>query len=66
MIRANSSLRKKRTFYYGWKDGGVYFLSVSPREANEAANQYDTALQALADASARSLPIQWEDPGVVS
>jgi hypothetical protein len=63
--RPNSTMRKKRAFYYGWVQDGIYYLSLQPREANEPANQYETAAGALKDASQRMLPIQWEDPSVV-
>ena len=64
-IRPNSSLRKKRKHYHGWKDGDAYFLSIYPRKDNEPANQYVAAQDALREATTRHLPIVWEDPSVI-
>lgn len=50
--------------YHGWKEDGKYFLSIEPRGI--ARNEYETAQEALREASKRGLPIIWEDPKVIS
>lgn len=65
MIRPNSSMRKKRLHYHGWKEGDVYCLSVLPKGDKGPANKYSSAQDALKEASKRHLPIVWEDPKVV-
>lgn len=46
---------------YGWTDGKKIYLSLMPRAAGGARNIYDAPHQALIDASARNLEIEWED-----
>jgi hypothetical protein len=65
MPNPNSSLRKTRKAYFGWKESGKYYLSVCPKEMNMARNEYASALDAVADASKRHLGIVWDDPSVV-
>lgn len=50
---------------FGWKDGDSYYLSLLPRDNNAAKNAYPAPVDALADAHARGLEIQWEDLAVI-
>lgn len=61
-VRLGSKMRQKRTTLYGWKDGNKFCLSLEPREAAQPFNTYDTASDALKEASTRVLPISWEEP----
>lgn len=49
---------------YGWKDKttGRFCLSLLPQAAAAAFNSYETATQALRDASQRRMTIEWESP----
>ena len=49
--------------YHGWKEGDKFFLSIEPRGI--ARNEYETARDALREASKRGRPIIWEDPKVI-
>ena len=50
---------------HGWKDGGKFYTSLRPRSEKVAANQHETAQDALREASRRGLPIIWDDPGAI-
>lgn len=50
---------------HGWKDGDKFYTSLRPKADKSAANQHDTAQDALREASRRHLPIIWDDPGVI-
>lgn len=65
MPNLNPSLRKTRKAYFGWKENGKYYLSVGPKEANMARNEYASANDALKDANQRHLAIVWDDPSVI-
>lgn len=56
----NSTLRKRRKTLHGWKDGDKFCLSLEPKGL--VCNVYASAVEALAEASRRHLPITWEDP----
>lgn len=46
---------------YGWKDGDSFYLSSLPKSANAARNAYASPSDALRDAHARGLPIEWDN-----
>lgn len=56
-VNPNSTMRKRRTCLFGWKEGERVFLSVEPRGA--VRNEYETDLDALSEASKRHVPIKW-------
>ena len=57
-------MRKKRTAYHGWTEGGKVYLSLEPRGV--CRNVYQSAQDALSEASKRHLPIVWEDVSKVA
>ena len=65
MPNLNSNLRKTRKAYFGWKEGGKYYLSIGPKAMNMARNEYGSAVDALKEASQRHVGVVWEDPSVV-
>jgi hypothetical protein len=42
------------TTYYGWEDGGKWYLSVFPRGQNRGKNVYDTKKDAIIAAKTRT------------
>lgn len=61
-INPESRMRRTREAYYGWREGDKYFLSLKPRDANAARNEYETSTDALREASERRLLIVWDKP----
>jgi hypothetical protein len=49
--------------FYGWKEGGRFYLSLEPR--GKSKNEYATSREALSEASKRKRPIIWEDPKAI-
>ena len=56
---------KKPTEIYGWKDGDKFYTSLRPRDQKAPANQHETLLQALTEASNRGLRLVWEDVSAI-
>ena len=46
---------------FGWKDGDSFYLSLLPKDNKAAKNAYASPGEALSDAHARGMQIQWED-----
>lgn len=61
-ISNRSHLRKTRAAIYGWKERGLFYTSLQPRETNAACNEHVTATEALIEANRRHLPLVWENP----
>jgi hypothetical protein len=61
-VNPNSHLRKTRKAIHGWKEDGKFCTSLRPRTENAARNAHETAVDALAEANKRHLPIVWENP----
>lgn len=44
---------------YGWQEGEFWFLSRFKKEPNRAANKYDSQSEAIQEAEARGMTIEW-------
>jgi hypothetical protein len=50
---------------FAWKAGNSFCASLMPKESGGAFNAYPTPTELLADAAARGLSVEWENPDEV-